>query len=290
MKLTYKENDLMPDKSFLVRRDTIPCLEQDWHFHKELELIYFLKSSGTRYVGNSIHHFNPGDLYLIGSNLPHLFKNGNEYYSEELETDSVDVIVVKFEADFLGNDFMELTEMKKIKSLLYQSNRGLKFLVEENSKVQNLFLDLVASDGVFRITKILEILNVLSEKENHQFLCGETQAAFFRREEKQKIAKIISYLTTNYHKKIELQEIASIAHMAPNSFCRYFKKQTHKSFSQYLNEIRIINACKLLIEGKLQITTICYQSGFNTITNFNRQFKSIMGVTPSEYQKQYHTF
>ncbi|TPN84418.1 AraC family transcriptional regulator [Aquimarina algicola] len=290
MRLTYKENDPIPDKSFLVRRDTIPCIEEDWHFHKELELIYFLKSSGTRYVGNSIHHFNPGDLYLIGSNLPHLFKNNSEYYLKNSITESVDVIVVKFEPDFLGEGFMKLSEMKKIKSLLYQSNRGIKFSVPKKSLIHNLFIDLVKDNGALRIIKILEILHTLSQNENFQFLCGETQAAFFRREEKQKIAKIITYLTSNYDKKIELKEIASIAHMTPNSFCRYFKKQTHKSFSQYLNEIRIVNACKLLIEGKLQITTICYQCGFNTITNFNRQFKNLMGITPSEYQKKSQAF
>lgn len=288
MKLTYKETELVPEKSFLVRRDTIPCIEEDWHFHKELELIFFLESTGTRYVGNSIGHFDAGDLYLIGSNLPHLFKNNTEYYVNKDNTKSVDVIIIKFKPDFLGDIFSKLTELQKIKHLLEISKRGLKFKIEQDDFLHQLLLNLSQSKEALSLIKLLEVLDLLSKREKFDFLCDEIQAAFFRKEEKQKIAKIISYLTTNFDKKIELEEISSIAHMTPNSFCRYFKKQTHKSFSQYLNEIRIMNACKLLIEGKLQITTICYQSGFNTITNFNRQFKSLMKMTPSEYKSKYH--
>lgn len=101
------------------------------------------------------------------------------------------------------------------------------------------------------------------------------------------MARVISFLTENFDRKIELDQVASIAYMTPNAFCRYFKKRTKKSFTQYLNEIRLRHACKLLIEGELQISTICYQSGFNTITNFNRQFKTLMGVTPSNYMERY---
>lgn len=102
------------------------------------------------------------------------------------------------------------------------------------------------------------------------------------------MARVVSYLNENFEKKIDLEEVSAIAYMTPNAFCRYFKKRTHKSFTQYLNEIRLRHACKLLIEGELQIATVCYQSGFNTLTNFNRQFKTLMKTTPSEYMERYN--
>ncbi|WP_271784131.1 AraC family transcriptional regulator [Aquimarina algiphila] len=287
MRLTYKEIELKPEKSFLVRRDTVPCIEQDWHFHKELELIYFLKSTGTRYVGNSIDRFQPGELYLIGSDLPHLFRNDKEYYEHNIDNQVADVIVVKFVSDFLGSDFISLTESQNLKLLFEKANRGLKFSSYVSRLVHDVMIELVESTGMLSVIGILGILDVLSSDKNCISLCPEINNTFFRKDEKERMAKIISYLTQNFDKKIELEKMASIAHMTPNSFCRYFKKQTQKSFSQYLNEIRIRNACKLLIEGKLQITTICYQSGFNTITNFNRQFRTFMNVTPSEYMKKF---
>ena len=287
MKLTYKQTERRPDNSFLARQDTIPCIEHDWHFHPELELIYFLKSTGTRYVGNSIGSFGPGELYLIGSNLPHLFRNEKEYYEKNREGKMVDLIVVKFEQDFLGKGFLEIAESQKIQTLFQNSNRGLKFSKAVTYLVHNYMVGLVGSQGLSSIIGLLKILDILSVSENYVPLCTEGITNTFKKDEKERMAELINYLTNNFDKKIELQEIAAIAHMTPNSFCRYFKKRTRKSFSQYLNEIRIRHACKLLIEGEKQISDICYQSGFNTFTNFNRQFKQHMQVTPSEFMKKY---
>lgn len=287
MKLTYKQTELKPDYSFLARQDTIPCIEHNWHFHPEMELIYFMKSTGTRYVGNSIGSFGPGELYLIGSNVPHLFRNEREYYENGAEGEAVDLIVVKFEADFLGEEFLELAETRKIQALFQNANRGLKFSKAATYLVHNHIVGLVGSHGLSSIIGLLQILDILSVSENVTPLCSDVITSTFKKEEKERMAEVIRYLTQNFDKKIELKEIANIAHMTPNSFCRYFKKRTHKSFSQYLNEIRIRHACKLLIEGGLPISDICYQSGFNTITNFNRQFKQLMQVTPSEFMKKY---
>ncbi len=287
MKLTYKQTEHRPDNSFLVRQDRIPCIEHDWHFHSELELIYFLKSTGTRYVGNSIGSFGPGELYLIGSNVPHLFRNEKEYYENNGELKAVDLIVVKFEPQFLGQGFMEMPESQEIKTLLHNANRGLQFSKAVTYLAHNHMVGLVGSQGLASVIGLLKILDILSVSENHTSLCSDVITNTFKRDEKERMAEIIRYLTENFDKKIELKEVSDIAHMTPNSFCRYFKKRTRKSFSQYLNEIRIRHACKLLIEGELQISDICYQSGFNTFTNFNRQFKAHMQLTPSQFMKKY---
>ncbi|TMM55759.1 AraC family transcriptional regulator [Maribacter algarum] len=288
MKLTYKQSDRRPENSFLARQDTMPCIEQDWHFHPEIELIYFLKSTGTRYVGNSVGNFEAGELYLIGGNVPHLFRNHREYYDNvDEQNEAVDLIVVKFERDFLGEVFKELPEAKRLETLFDNANRGLKFSKAATYLVHTHMMGLVWSKGLSRIVGLLKILDILSISENYGFLCSNGFDNSYKKNEKERMARIISYLNENFENKIELETVAGIAHMAPNAFCRYFKKRTQKSFIQYLNEIRIGNACKLLIEGDLQITNVCYQSGFNTLTNFNRQFKSIMNMTPTEYMDQY---
>lgn len=288
MKLTYKQTEKRPENSFLARQDRMPCIEQDWHFHKELELIYFIKSTGTRYVGNSIGNFGPGELYLIGSNVPHLFRNDREYYADKLEDEAVDLVVIKFEPDFMGSGFSDLTEAKKLQSLFQIANKGIKFSKAATYLVHNYILGLVGSQGLSSIIGLLKILDILSISENYKTLCLEAITNTFNQNEKDRMARVVSYLNENFENKIELDEVASIAYMTPNAFCRYFKKRTHKSFTQYLNEIRLRHACKLLIEGELQIATVCYQSGFNTLTNFNRQFKALMNITPSEYMEKYN--
>ncbi|CAZ97298.1 AraC family transcriptional regulator [Zobellia galactanivorans] len=288
MKLTYKQTEKRPENSFLARQDRLPCIEQNWHFHKELELIYFIKSSGTRYVGNSIGSFGPGELYLIGSNVPHLFKNHKEYYQDQQEAEAVNLIVIKFESNFLGREFLELTESQKLKSLFQLADRGIKFSKATTYMVHNLITGLVGDQGLSSVVGLLKVLDTLSISENYKTLCSEVIANTYNNNEKDRMGKVITFLTENFEKKIELEKVASIAHMTPNAFCRYFKKRTRKSFTQYLNEIRLRNACKLLIEGEMQISTICYQSGFNTLTNFNRQFKALMNITPTEYMHRYN--
>ncbi|MBA6314499.1 AraC family transcriptional regulator [Cellulophaga baltica] len=288
MKLTYKQTENRPENSFLARQDRLPCIEQNWHFHKELELIYFIKSTGTRYVGNSIGNFAPGELYLIGSNVPHLFKNHKEYYADNLEDEAVDLVVIKFVPDFLGENFLDLAESKKIQLLFQRANMGLQFSKAVTYLVHNYILGLLGNKGLSRIIGLLNILDILSVGENYKTLCSEVITSNYSKNEKDRMGRVVTFLTENFDKKIELDEVAAIAYMTPNAFCRYFKKRTHKSFTQYLNEIRLRHACKLLIEGEMQIATVCYQSGFNTLTNFNRQFKTLMKVTPSEYMEKYN--
>lgn len=287
MKLTYRQVERKPDSAFLARRDTLPCIEDNWHFHKELELIYFVKSQGTRYVGNSIGNFAQGEIYLIGSNLPHLFRNDKAYYKNSATSEAVDLIIVQFENGFMGESFTSLTEAEKLQRLCKMANRGLKFSENTSLLVKKKLKKLIDGKGLSRLIDLLDVLDTLSLSEDYEFLCAEGVNNTFKRNEKERMAKLISFLTENFEKKIELEEVASIAHMTPNAFCRYFKRRTQKSFTQYLNEIRIDNACKLLIEGKLPISTICYLSGYNTLTNFNRQFKTLMNITPSEYMKKY---
>ena len=288
VRLLYKKIDQRPEHSFLVRQETIPCLEEDWHFHEEIELIYFLKSHGTRYVGNDINNFHAGEIYLIGSNLPHLFKNDRSYYDGHHHSESaVDLVIIQFRQDFLGEAFNDLPEARRLAKLLKRSSQGLKFSKVTASLLQNHLVGLVNSKGLSGIVSLLRILDLLSISDDYELICPEWIVNTFRKDEKERMARIISYLTENYERKIELEEIADVASMAPNAFCRFFKKRTGKSFSGYLNEIRIGNACKLLIGGDKQVSEVAFECGFHSLSNFNRKFRQVMDTTPSGYMKRY---
>ncbi len=288
MKLAYKKIDKGPERAFLARRDTLLCLEDNWHFHEEFELIYFLKSKGTRYVGNSIGNFEEGELYFIGSNVPHLFRNTREYYISESGEENVDLIVVQFPGTFLGSDYLDIHDFKKIKLLFSNSARGLKFTKLTTSLLYDMLLGLVYNLEFSGLINLLKVLDILSVSDDCEFLCTEGVSNYVRKNEKERMANVINFLNDNYEHKIELEEISEVANMSPSAFCRFFKKRTQKSFSQYLNEIRIGSACKHLIEGRIPISEVSFISGFNSLTNFNRQFKFHVGVTPREYMKQYN--
>jgi AraC-like DNA-binding protein len=287
VKLQYKKIDKKPEHSYLARRETIPCLDEHWHFHEEFELIYFLRSSGTRYVGNTINNFKEGEIYLIGSNLPHLFQNDRDYYLGTQTEGAVDLIIVQFNRFFLGEAFYVLPEAINLEVLLQKSFGGLKFSRMTSSLLHSHLVGLPHNKGLSGIINLLKILDVLSISEEYEVICSEAVHSTFRKNEKERMARIISYLTENFEQRIELEEIASVARMAPNAFCRFFKNKTRKSFSQYLNEIRIGHACKMLIEGSHQISEVSYMSGFNSLSNFNRKFKQIMDITPSDYMVKY---
>lgn len=288
MKLSYKIIQKEPQNSFLTRRDTLPCLDTDWHFHEEIELIYFLKSRGTRYVGNSIGSFKEGEIYLIGSNLPHLFRNNKDYYGEELVNGAVDLIVVQFRHDFLGETFLNLPDNKVLKVLLENAKRGIRFTGDAVLEMKDTLMLLSENEGFSGLVDLLNVLNELIKSTQFEYLCEPGTGRYFKRTEKERMAKIINFLTQNFHNNINLNEIADLANMTPNAFCRFFKKRTQKSFTKYLNEIRIENACKLLIEGELQIGEVSYFSGFNSLTNFNRQFRNIMNETPTEFLAKFN--
>lgn len=287
MKLKYKIIDHNPSNSFLVRREELPCLEEHWHFHEEFEIIYFIKSDGIRYIGNTIGSFEEGEIYLIGKNLPHLFLNRKDFNSDTLAPDRVDLIIIQFKQSFIGQDFFKIPEARMINKLLQKSEVGLRYPSRVSSMLHDFFLSITEKSGLPSLIDLLHILHCLSEYETAEQICTTAVNNNYSSFDKDRMTKIIDHLTQNFDRKIELSEISEIANMAPNAFCRFFRERTKKSFSKYLTEIRIGQACRLLIEGNLQISEIAYMTGFNSPSNFNRKFKEVMGDTPSEYMVRF---
>ncbi|WP_339882639.1 AraC family transcriptional regulator [Polaribacter vadi] len=285
MKLVLKKSDTIVTKKLNIHTRNLPCLDSMWHYHPEIELIYITQSNGIRFVGDSVAPFFAGDLVLVGSYIPHLWRNDPSYY-EEGSTQNVKTIVTKFTRDFLGNDFFEIPEFFEIKKLLDNCKFGLSFGKEISEPLHKDLIKLPNLSHTEQHIKILEILNKLSlVKEKDRVVLSSSDMRQTKSESSERIDTVLKYISDNYATSIALEDISNVACMTTNSFCRFFKKMTNKSFTQFLNEIRIRNASRILVQENIPISEVCYIVGFNSITNFNKQFKQIMGATPKKFRE-----
>ncbi|WP_020530078.1 AraC family transcriptional regulator [Flexithrix dorotheae] len=286
MKPLLEKLTLEPKNSFVLLRDKLPYYPTPWHYHPEYELVLVVKSSGKRIVGDNIENFNDGDLVFMGPNLPHVYDNDPEYYEgrEDLEAEA---IVIHFKEDFLGKGFFSIPEMHKVSRFFEKSKYGIKITGQTRTNVAQAMEDLFIYEEQTRIIKLLQILEELSLSQEYQLLASPGFVKNYSNSGSERLTNVYEYIMKNFASDIQLDEIAEKANMSPNAFCRFFKARTRKTFSTFLNEIRVGNACKLLIEDKLHISQICYESGFNNLSNFNRQFKKITGKSPLAYKKQH---
>ncbi|BDD02852.1 AraC family transcriptional regulator [Aureibacter tunicatorum] len=277
-------------ESFRVQYEDQPYFYDPLHFHPELQLTYILESNGTFFIGDNIKNFKAGDILLIGANLTHVFRNDKLYYEDSNEEVRAKAISVFFTETSFGADFFELPEAAKIKDLIKKSGRGLKITGETRDLIAPLLETLKDLEGFFRIIKMLEILNLIAEnlESDVEYLSSLSYSKFLKESDSKKINDVFEYVMQNFSENIKLSDVADIANMSVTSFCRYFKLRTRKTFSLFLNEIRVGHACKLLKENKYNISEICYECGFNNISNFNRQFKAITNYTPTEYKKKFN--
>ncbi len=272
--------------SFSARRDVMPDINNRWHYHSALELIYVKKGRGTQFIGDSIKNFKDGDVVLLGSNLPHYWRFDPEFFDEKAG-EPVDVYAIHFKEDFLGKDFLELPENQEIKKVLLQSRQGIQLQGISKERIASLMPQIIEATGTMRIIKILEVLTEIANCEEKNILVSLGFKPNFLENEKDRIQSIYNYTISNYKNKIELKEIAAVAKISPNSFCKFFKTKSRKTYTQFLNEIRVGQACKLLIENDLTVKEICYDCGFYNFTSFHKYFREITGKTPLKYQQAF---
>ncbi len=267
--------------SVLVKKHTefLKTNKASWHFHPELELVYVNKGQGKRHIGNHLSYFNNSQLLLIGPNLPH---NG---FTDRLTTNGFETLI-QFKEDFLGKDFFEIPEMKKIKELFERSKKGILFGSETKIKVGYKIEKLVEKKGFKKLLVFLEILNILSKTSDYTILNVDGYAVETELQDSSKLDKIYKYINTNFKDHISLDQIASVANMTVPAFCRYFKKVTGKTFTKLVNEYRVVHATKLLSESMMSITDISFECGFNNFSHFNKLFKEITGKNASGYRKE----
>lgn len=274
------------DSSFAVQEFDSGYFNTPWHFHPEYELVYILESEGTRFVGDKIDTFKPGDVVLLGANLPHWYRNDTSYYENDPHLKARS-IVVQFNPDFLGETFLFSREMYEIHQVLQKAQRGLELYGNLSSEISKMMLAIRELKGMDRLLHLLLILNTISKSEEYNVLSNKGPSVGINTSDPKRLNKIYEHVMKNFTETITIEDVSSLINMCPSTFCRYFKKRTRSTFTHFLNEIRIGHACKLLIEEDLNITEICYRSGFNNISYFNRQFKTHKKLTPVAFRNEY---
>jgi AraC-like DNA-binding protein len=250
-----------------------------WHQHIEYELILFTEGGGLSFVGNAVDEFEVDDIFFLGSNLPHTFQKS----TEDLITSAV---VIHFRDDFWGQEFLNLPESKSIKKLLATSAHGMKITGEAKASLKPYIKALESESGFSKIVRLCECLQILADTKEYALVSTQQIKALNPHEQK-RIDNIFQYTMANFKSPIELTVIANIANMSVPAFCSYFKKRTRKTYLDFVHEIRIGYACKQLLSTQMSILDICYESGFESIANFNRQFLRRKGMTPGKFRKTY---
>jgi AraC-like DNA-binding protein len=257
-----------------------------WHFHREYEIIYVREGSGERFVADSVDFFYPGDLILLGHNVPHYMRSAREYYTEDgfLRTKGV---IIQFENDYMSHAIGTYADLAPVKSLLEKSKRGIHFPHPANAALVKCIEELPTYKGVERIVRLLLLLDKMANF-GHTHLLGSPQFnENFSTFTDDRLNKILSYINYHYTETIKLSDMASLVSMNLSAFCRYFKKRSGKLFVEYIQDLRVGYACKLLVGSSHDISQISIECGFNTLSHFNKIFKHKTGLTPTEYRSQF---
>jgi AraC-like DNA-binding protein/quercetin dioxygenase-like cupin family protein len=246
------------------------------HYHPEYQLTMILKGRGILYAGNSNIAFNNYDLFLIGSNVPHLFKNISD-------GNNVKSVSLFFSKASFGPEFFDVTEMKNLKKVVAESQRVIKLEMEPGNKLTNKFAYLNKKKNHHLLILFLEMLDHLSHS-SYEYVNELPLDHLPSEAESSRLGTVLNFILENYRSEISVSKIAKIAHLSNSQFSYFFKLHTNKTFVQFLNEVRIENACNALKDQEKNIETICYESGFNNISYFVRLFKKVKGTTPSKYR------
>lgn len=255
------------------------------HFHDFCELSFVKKSSGKRIIGDSITNFSDGDLVLMSPNLPHMWYEDIST-SNNNRNKSVEAIVIYFPINFLEKICTDPGDLSKKATLFEKAERGMRFTGKTRTKITKHLEKMNSIEGLPQIIEFLKIVNIMLNTDEFELLAGLGYFHSYNEKDTERMNQVYKYIMANFTKPISLETISSVAHMTPPAFCSFFKKRAQKSFTRFLNELRIGHACKLLQNEKLSISDVCYEIGYQNFVNFNKHFKQITGKTPSAYRKE----
>jgi len=246
-----------------------------WHFHPEYELVLNTKSYGTRIIGDNVELFDQYDMTFIAGNIPHCW---NHYKSAGKVPDDHG-ISVHFSASALGDGLLIQHEFQKVRELLAEAERGIAFSVEDAKKTEKHLVDMV--------NHFFTILKIMTSASKRRQLCSENYKLSFDERGNKRMTDVYTFIRENFNKPVSLKEISKVAKMSPFAFSRYFKKNCGSGFVEYLNQVRTNKACYLLRETEYQVQDIAVDCGFMSISNFNKQFRKTVGISPRDYRAQY---
>ena len=272
------------DDSFRVQNDILPYFYDKLHQHHELQITYIIKGSGTLMLEDYIGAFYPGNVYVIGSYVSHVLRS--EAYDNDKD-DNVHSISLFFDPDFLGHSFLNLPELHKFNNFIKKSYKGLEINQPVASRISVLMYELNQKKEFERLIIMLKILSILSDSDNYKVLSKALPVESLSKNSDERLNEIFNFTIKHFPDDIRLKQVAGIANMTVSAFCKYFKLHTGKTYIEFLNEIRISNACKMLREDKKSIEIVAFDTGFKNLSNFNRQFKQINRITPSEFRRKY---
>ncbi|MCY1516184.1 HTH-type transcriptional activator RhaS [compost metagenome] len=271
------------NNTVIVQEDRMPYFYPHLHRHQEAQLIWIKAGEGTLLVDYQIYEFKAGDVFLLAANQPHLFKSNPEYFKPECDL-QINALMLFFDPIGKLQSLLALPEMQSVMSFLHFAKGGLKINAESTNQLVQQMLLVQKAKNQQLIIQFLGLLDILSKMQSNCTPLVANGPALFSESEGIRIGKIFNFLMQHYDRNISLAEVAATAHMTPPAFCRYFKKHTRQTFISFLNEIRINEACKKLTKGRTEnISTVAYSCGFNSLTNFNKVFKSIVGFSPKTY-------
>jgi AraC-like DNA-binding protein len=286
MKPLFRKVQVGPEQSFSIRQDAVPYFYSHWHYHPEIEIVHILNGTGMLLVGDGVSNYREDDLIIIGANAPHFFRSDPQYFEQSMDLLSKSN-VIHFDPNFWGETFMKLPEAASLSDLFSRIRKGMMIRGEARDQAGVLIDQMRQSSGIDRVILLLKVLKIFAGATDYTYVSQTEGTASLDEQNTKRIDQIFSFSLNNFTRDITLQEVADVANISVNSFCRYFKTHTRKTYFQFLLELRIGHACKLLAEEKLSISQIAYESGFNNLSHFNRTFKSIMKMRPNEYQQLY---
>lgn len=261
-----------------------PYCHNPWHYHPECELTSIEEGKGVLFMGDHVTNYRENDIFLIGPNLPHEYRSSIKDSPDFISKS----IAIHFRKDFPGYDFYKIPEAKTIFHILEQSKRGIKFNDHNaQKKVKEKLSHIFQAEGIERINILFSILEIVACSKEQECLSSQSFIDSIEEDQDQKMYKIYKYIMANFKNQISIDNLASEVNMTKTSFCRFFKKRTNKSLTRYVNEIRIGYACKLLYTESFNISEAAYESGFENISNFNKQFMKIKKKTPSQILSQF---
>lgn len=286
MRKPLQKSRIPQGKAFVIKELIAPYFDVNWHFHSEYQLFVVLKGEGTRFIGDHIQNFQAGDMVLTGPNLPHLWRSDPSYFqgNRQLLTHG---IVIYFPDRFLNNAVFDLEEFEQIAQLLKTSASGAQISGKTQKLVLKLMKKMLREEGVGSIIQLLEILEIIAKSTDYQLITDPDYVNLHKDSERDRMGLVYELVTNRFTDKIPLKEAAALCNLSESAFSRYFKNRANQSFSSFVSQVRIHQACKMLQEDKLNISQICFECGFFTLSNFNRQFKSRMGKTPQEYRSEF---
>jgi AraC-like DNA-binding protein len=273
-------SNYLQDSSFYAYSYTTTSFDFKWHFHPEYEITFIVKGNGHRLIGNSHQEFSDNDFVLIGPNIPHTWvgkTKGKKVF---------EAIVIQFTSE-LVEKILGFKESKQMNALFESSNYGIAFNEDQPNEIKNILYDIINEKGIDKVLKLISLLNKLTHSKSSTISTTLYKYQINKKIET-RINKVCLYLENNFSKKITLKEIADLVYMSESNFCKFFKKSTGNTFSDYLNELRINEVCKLLIHSDETIKNIAYNCGFESLSYFNRVFAIKKSTTPSKY-KTHHS-